>query len=64
MVMGRDSRSEGRGFESRYRILDGHKKHLDIFSLKVPFLKVPKSFKLHYVHFVSTLHLHQNKDSM
>ena len=24
VVMGRDSRSEGRGFESRHRILDGH----------------------------------------
>ena len=24
MVMGRDSRSEGRGFESRHCILDGH----------------------------------------
>ena len=24
MVMGRDSRSEGRGFESRHRKLDGH----------------------------------------
>ena len=24
MVMGRYSRSKGRGFESRYRILDGH----------------------------------------
>ena len=24
MVMGRDSRSEGRGFESQLRILDGH----------------------------------------
>ena len=24
MVMGRDSRSEGRGFESRHHILDGH----------------------------------------
>ena len=24
MVMGRDSRTEGRGFESRHRILDGH----------------------------------------
>ena len=24
MVMGRDSRSKGRGFESRHRILDGH----------------------------------------
>ena len=24
MVMGRDSHSDGRGFESRHRILDGH----------------------------------------
>ena len=24
MVMGRDSRSKGRGFESQHRILDGH----------------------------------------
>ena len=24
VVMGRDSRSEGHGFESRHRILDGH----------------------------------------
>ena len=24
MVMGRDSRSEGRGFKSRHHILDGH----------------------------------------
>ena len=24
MVMGRNSRSEGRGFESRHRVLDGH----------------------------------------
>ena len=24
MVIGRDSRSEGRGFHSRYHILDGH----------------------------------------
>ena len=24
VVMGRDSHSEGRGFESRHRILDGH----------------------------------------
>ena len=24
MVMGRDSHSKGRGFESRHRILDGH----------------------------------------
>ena len=27
VVMGRDSRSEGRGFESRHRILDGHFSH-------------------------------------
>ena len=30
VVMGRDSRFEGRGFESRHRILDGH-----IFVVKV-----------------------------
>ena len=28
VVMGRDSRSEGRGFESRHRILDGHFFHI------------------------------------
>ena len=28
MVMGRDSCSEGRGFESRRRILDGHFSHI------------------------------------
>ena len=28
MVMGRDSRSEVRGFESRHRILDGHFSHV------------------------------------
>ena len=28
MVMGRDSRSKGRGFESRHRILDGHFSHI------------------------------------
>ena len=30
MVMGRDSRSEGRGFESQHRILDGHFFHIYI----------------------------------
>ena len=33
MVMGRDSRSGGRGFESRHRILDGH--FLRIFVVKI-----------------------------
>ena len=33
VVMGRDSRSEGRGFESRHRILDGHFSH--IFVVKI-----------------------------
>ena len=28
MVMGRDSCSVGRGFESRHRILDGHFSHI------------------------------------
>ena len=31
VVMGRDSRSKGRGFESRRRILDGH----DIFHIEL-----------------------------
>ena len=33
VVMGRDSRSKGRGFESRHRILDGHFSH--IFVVKI-----------------------------
>ena len=28
VVMGRDSRSKGRGFESRHRKLDGHFSHI------------------------------------
>ena len=28
VVMGRDSRSKGCGFESRHRILDGHFSHI------------------------------------
>ena len=30
VVMGRDSRSKGREFESRHRILDGHFSHIDV----------------------------------
>ena len=33
MVMGRDSHSNGRGFDSRRRILDGHFSHL--FAVKI-----------------------------
>ena len=33
VVMGRDSRSEGRGFKSLHRILDGHFPH--IFVVKI-----------------------------
>ena len=33
VVIGRDSRSKGRGFESRHRILDGHFSH--IFVVKI-----------------------------
>ena len=41
MVMGRDSRSKGRGFDSRRRILDGHISHLFAVKIKVC-LKRPK----------------------
>ena len=40
VVMGRDSRSEGRGFKSQYRILDGHFSH--IFVVKIVMLCVWK----------------------
>ena len=33
MVMGRDSRSKGRGFESRHRILDGHFSHIVVVKI-------------------------------
>ena len=33
VVMGRDSRFEGRGFKSQHRILDGHFSH--IFAAKI-----------------------------
>ena len=39
MVMGRDSRSEGRGFESRHRILDGHFSHIFVVKLYCLFEK-------------------------
>ena len=40
MLMGRDSRYEGRGFESLHRVLDGHFSH--IFVVKIVCLKRPK----------------------
>ena len=33
MVMGGDSRPKRRGFESRYRILDGHFSHLFVVKI-------------------------------
>ena len=33
MVMGRDSRSKGRGFDSWRRILDGHFSHLFVVKI-------------------------------
>ena len=33
VVMGRDSRSEGHGFESRHRILDGHFSHIIVVKI-------------------------------
>ena len=33
VVMGRDSRSKGRGFDSRRRILDGHFSHLFVVKI-------------------------------
>ena len=33
VVMGRDSCSEGRGFESRHHILDGHFSHLFVVKI-------------------------------
>ena len=43
MVMGRDSRSEGRGFESQHQILDGH--FLHIFVVKIVMLNRRKYTK-------------------
>ena len=42
MVMGRDSHSEGRGFESRHRILDGHFSHIFVVKICNVCLKRPK----------------------
>ena len=42
MVMGRDSRSKGCGFESRHRILDGHFSHIFVVKICNVCLKRPK----------------------
>ena len=42
MVMGRDSRSKGRGFDSQRRILDGHFSHLFVVKIVKVCLKRPK----------------------
>ena len=42
VVMGRDLRSKGRGFESRHRILDGHFSHLFVVKICNICLKRPK----------------------
>ena len=39
MVMGRDSRSNGRRFESRHHILDGHFSHIFVVKLYCLFEK-------------------------
>ena len=38
VVMGRGSRSEGRGFESWYHILDGHFSHLFVVKIVMMFV--------------------------
>ena len=42
MVMGRDSRTNGRGFESRHHILDGPFSHLFVVKICNVYLKRPK----------------------
>ena len=42
MVMGGDSCSEGHGFESRYRILDGLFSHIFVVKICNVCLKIPK----------------------
>ena len=42
VVMGRDSCSKGRGFESRHRILDGHLSHIFVVKIVMFVLKRPK----------------------
>ena len=46
MVMGRDSRSNGRGFVSRHCILDGHFSHLFVVKICNVCLKRPKMNEL------------------
>ena len=41
MVMGGDSHSKGRGFESRHRILDGHFSHIFVVKICNVCLKRP-----------------------
>ena len=38
VVMGGDSHSEGHGFESRYRILDGHFSHIFVVKIVMTFV--------------------------
>ena len=38
VVMGRDSCSEGRGFDSQHRILDGHFSHLFVVKIVMMFV--------------------------
>ena len=38
MVMGRDSRSKGRGFESRHHILDGIFSHIFVVKIVMMFV--------------------------
>ena len=45
MVMGRDSRPEGRGFESWHRILDGHFSHIFVVKLYCLFEKTENKQK-------------------
>ena len=42
VVMGGDSHSEGRGFKSQYRILDGHFSHILVVKICDVCLKRPK----------------------
>ena len=42
MVMGKNSRFKGRGFESRHHILDGHFSHIFVVKICNVCLKRPK----------------------
>ena len=39
VVIGRDSRSEGRGFESRQHILNGHFSHIFVVKIEMIFFE-------------------------